>query len=845
MASFVDNPNIQFNPYIDVIASDALVRVEMAKQEQFNQGWEKIQGQFGYVMGLPQAKEETKQYIQGKLSQLKNNIASYTTGDFGDMRLINQISGLTGRIVNDPIVQNGVQSTARAQKAFQQMDEDRKAGKLTPDNEYDFMKNYSAWLGDGRPDTAFEGSYTTHVDPIKRFLELYKEVKPDSALTQNDVRINDGTGQIEVLNERNYEGIDAATVQSVWGQVTADPAIQNQLRISAQYKYRTLDGDGFSRHLKESYEGNLKSIQQKVEEIQRQVGVDKTLDPRIASQQINSLKNAGTQLVDQYNQIGSLLEQGDIDGAKTALYNTNLSSSVVSNYSWSKTTDKIVDSPLWKAHMDQVKYELDVLEFNYKKVHDREVLQAELLKAANKKGPNDTETRTYPTPVDEHQGEKTEASFRQRTDELNEQGWQSTYQWVFESLPRDKNNPVKYDPQTGKYIWNIDPKGIDSKYTSVDQAIKATGDRYKELRKLMDEGKLSDRQKSFYTNTIHPLSQVITQRKDFIKKKEEEYKAVSDEQLQSMGIKDFALQYSDGTKMTKLTLTSADMLKLYQYLEGGPGKETAEAQLRSKFGDKDFTYITSSATTKGARGIDAQGTLYEPYQKMKKAFSSNKNLHSTILQKEADYKSAQMTFEPSQTDIIPKDETDNKYWNGQFSSIARQYASLNGASEYKEFLDFLDSKPKNSRDVMTYSVVHDQDTDKWYLKAGLGEDQKEIEIDQRYVSGLGFKTYNEFWQKFGPALSLKNNTSTDLNGTRESSSYPMERPNSKYQVRYHLEGDGRGTYNFRIWVRDSQGNVLLDGTDPGIYGDRNVVMEAITNPQYLKSDLFIDGLLKK
>ena len=45
MASFTDNPNIQFNPYISQLPVEAMVQVGMQKQQRYDEGVQKIQSQ--------------------------------------------------------------------------------------------------------------------------------------------------------------------------------------------------------------------------------------------------------------------------------------------------------------------------------------------------------------------------------------------------------------------------------------------------------------------------------------------------------------------------------------------------------------------------------------------------------------------------------------------------------------------------------------------------------------------------------------------------------------------------------------------------------------------------------
>src|SRR4051812_46043557 len=112
MASFTDQSPPQFSQYVPENNVSALQTVGLYKQQQYDQGLQRIQGSFDNVLNLPIAMKETQEYVKGKVSQLRDNLSKSITGDFSDQRVLSQVGGLTSRIARDPIVQNGVLSTA-------------------------------------------------------------------------------------------------------------------------------------------------------------------------------------------------------------------------------------------------------------------------------------------------------------------------------------------------------------------------------------------------------------------------------------------------------------------------------------------------------------------------------------------------------------------------------------------------------------------------------------------------------------------------------------------------------------------------------------------------------------
>src|SRR5689334_22543958 len=109
--NFTSNVFTGFTPYVPENPIDAEALVGSQKQGELQAGIQKVQGYVDYLHGFDIAKDVTRDYISGKINSLKDS-ASNIAGDFSDQRLTNQIGGLVGRIADDPVVKNGVMSTA-------------------------------------------------------------------------------------------------------------------------------------------------------------------------------------------------------------------------------------------------------------------------------------------------------------------------------------------------------------------------------------------------------------------------------------------------------------------------------------------------------------------------------------------------------------------------------------------------------------------------------------------------------------------------------------------------------------------------------------------------------------
>jgi hypothetical protein len=80
MASFTDSIT-QFNPYVSQLPVDAMVKVGMQKQAQYDQGVQKIQSYIDNVAGLEILNDTDKSYLQSKLDQLGSKLTVIAGGD--------------------------------------------------------------------------------------------------------------------------------------------------------------------------------------------------------------------------------------------------------------------------------------------------------------------------------------------------------------------------------------------------------------------------------------------------------------------------------------------------------------------------------------------------------------------------------------------------------------------------------------------------------------------------------------------------------------------------------------------------------------------------------------------
>ena len=108
MASFTDAIT-QFNPYVSQLPVEAMMKVGMQKQAQYEEGYKKIQGEIDRVVGLDIMRDVDKEYLQSKLDELGGNLRTYAAGDFSNFQLVNSVGGMARQVGKDKglIVEQG------------------------------------------------------------------------------------------------------------------------------------------------------------------------------------------------------------------------------------------------------------------------------------------------------------------------------------------------------------------------------------------------------------------------------------------------------------------------------------------------------------------------------------------------------------------------------------------------------------------------------------------------------------------------------------------------------------------------------------------------------------------
>lgn len=353
MASFTDSIP-KFNPYVSQLPVELMAKVGMAKQQQYEQGIQKIQSTIDSVAGLDVYKDEDKTYLQSKLNELGNDLKWVGASDFSDFQLVNSVNGMTKQIAKDPNILNAVSSTAFVKKELSFMEEERKKGKLNPSNEYVFKQKLNDWASDGKVGSTFSYKYDPYFDVNKFVKETFDSVLPDS-FTYEEVFQLDGNGKPMRDSKGNFilnptmtriekEGRFPEKVRQTLNQIMSDPRVAKQLSIDGIYNYRGLDEIALSEKISSQKIEMLSQYENKLAELilQKNTGKD-------VQSEIDNLYSKIETTVSAYDEYIKTASENP-DAIRAALYKDDVTSRYTTMFGQIKESKTTHENPAWNQN---------------------------------------------------------------------------------------------------------------------------------------------------------------------------------------------------------------------------------------------------------------------------------------------------------------------------------------------------------------------------------------------------------------------------------------------------------------------------------------------------------------
>lgn len=350
MASFTDQIQT-FNPYVSKAPLiEAMVTVGTQKQQQYDQGVQKIQGYVDSIAGMDVVNDADKKYLQSKLNDLGSRLKTVAAGDFSNQQLVNSVGGMATQIIKDPTVQNAVYSTANYRKELARLQKDLEEGKSSPANVEFFNKRANSWLYSDQAGQKFSASYIPYFDVQKFAKETFDAVKPDGYTTdmvyETDAnglpKIDKATGKpiySPVMKRMEQEGRFPEKVKQTIEQIFSDSRVGQQLDISGQYEYRGYSPQMLTQKINLQKENIISKYDNAIEELALQKGMGKNVQA-----QMDELELKKNNVISQYDEISSIA-QDNPEAIRSFLYKDDVKNRFTTMFGEMKTKELSMANP--------------------------------------------------------------------------------------------------------------------------------------------------------------------------------------------------------------------------------------------------------------------------------------------------------------------------------------------------------------------------------------------------------------------------------------------------------------------------------------------------------------------
>lgn len=383
MASWTDKIPT-FNPYVSQLPVDAMVKVGMQKQQQYDEGIQKIQTNIDNVAGLDIANDADKAYLQSKLNSLGNNLTAVAAGDFSNFQLVNSVNGMTNQIAKDKNIINAVASTQQIRKGQQELEVAKKNGKSSIENESYWKDQVNDYLNNKEVGSTFSGRYVQTIDLGKKYGDIAKDVegieysydqpyKTDSAghTLYFDKKGNasldptKGTQQYDdVMKRITTKGKSAQTILNNFNDNTTEDD-KLQLAINAKYHYRNKSADSVKSDIVANFDLQKKQISQYATELTVALKSPKIPDTERAKLQaqlhdINTKIESGTAEKELAKSLAELDNPGALEEYKNKVYTQKYLTNLAQDKSTESYKEELVNNPAAQAAMEKQKFQFDV-----------------------------------------------------------------------------------------------------------------------------------------------------------------------------------------------------------------------------------------------------------------------------------------------------------------------------------------------------------------------------------------------------------------------------------------------------------------------------------------------------
>lgn len=382
MANWTDNPPV-FNPYVQQLPVEAMTQVGMQKQQQYNEGIQRIQSQIDNVAGIDVIRDVDKQYLQSKLDNLGDSLKTVAAGDFSNFQLTNSVGGMVSRIAKDPTVLNAVMSTQKVRKAITDKETANKTGKGAVENDWFLDKDINQYLNNADTKASFSGGYIEYKDVKTKMIEVLKslhESGKDEQFpwdTNADGTINYGKTAAAMV-EKGKKGITSGKIENAI-RASLDQNDLRQLQISGQYQFRNYAPEDLIKHAQGQYDQGIKKINNEITNLQK-YAASNSGNPAIVNETNAAIRELQVTIAEGGDYQKSLKAQlqnsiaainSNPDAVKGELYKDGFVKEFAGANSWEESAIKYVTNPYVVNDQWERKFGFEQVQFNETKRHSQ------------------------------------------------------------------------------------------------------------------------------------------------------------------------------------------------------------------------------------------------------------------------------------------------------------------------------------------------------------------------------------------------------------------------------------------------------------------------------------------
>jgi hypothetical protein len=363
-----------------------MVKVGTYKQQKYEEGVQRIQGEIDKVAGLDIIKPVSRQYLQSKLNELGSKLKTVAAGDFSNFQLVNSVGGMATQIGKDSTIQNAVMSTQKVRKGQQDMEAARKAGKSSVQNEAWFNNGVNNWMNDNDVKSSFSNYYVEYTDIEKKLRDVAKEVHEyDQSIEIPFQRDNSGNvlyfdkngkpttpdkGQTRIDDVMLKTKVKGKSAQKILDNFysSIDENDKRQLNIDGWYHYRGYTGDSFKQKISSDIVSSYGMKKDMLSKEIVKISTELSGNSKLTKEQKDALTARMNQYTDLVNKGGIDREMNERianigrfndDELKGSVYMEKTLSKLATDISYQDIQTEYKDNPYFNALMKKEELKFD------------------------------------------------------------------------------------------------------------------------------------------------------------------------------------------------------------------------------------------------------------------------------------------------------------------------------------------------------------------------------------------------------------------------------------------------------------------------------------------------------